>query len=189
VGAAVTRVREIVEAGGPAGAGGDSLAARRARVQQVVDDIVDFREMSRRALGAHWSALSPGQQREFVDLFTRLMEQSYLGRVDTFFGQRVDYLGQTVDGDTAVVTLAVGAMPRSEITQEYGRVRRASELTCWLHRPDGRWRIFDVSVDGLELVSIYRSQFARVLRQESFAALLDRLRRKVDATAATVTGP
>ena len=191
VGGAVTRVREIVDAaaGQPAAAPNVARAARRARVQEIIDEIVDFREMSRRALGVQWTALSPGQQREFVDLFTRLVEQSYLGQIDMFFGQRVDYVGQTVDGDTAVVMLAVGAAPRSELAQEYGRPRRASDLSCSLHRAGGRWRIYDVSVDGIGLVSIYRSQFARVLQNESYPALVDRLRRKVDTAAATVTGP
>ena len=188
VGSAVTRVREI--AGGAPGSSGDAgRAARRAGIQQVIGEVVDFREMSRRALGPHWNALGPAQQQEFVDLFTRLVEQSYLGRMDMMLGQRVDAVGHTVDGDTAVVVLAIGATPRPEVAHEYGRPRRASELTCWLHRPGGRWRIYDVNVDGIGLVSIYRSQFARVLQSESYAALVDRLRRKVETAAATVTNP
>ena len=161
-------------------------ASRRARVQQVVGSIVDFDEMSRRTLGAYWGRLSPAEQTQFVALFTKLIDRSYLGKLDQIVGQRLSFVSETITGAEAIVTAKIGQQP-NELAPEYS-VRRGgdTEIEFRLHRRDDRWRVYDLGVDSFRLVEMYRSQFSRVIQTESYPALVSRLQKKLDRAAASI---
>lgn len=152
--------------------------SHRAEIRRVADDIFDFEEMARRALGPHWKARTPEERREFVPLFTDLLERAYLGRIESGRGGTVLYGGDTVDGNEATVRTRIITTERTEIPVEYR-----------MHRRDGRWRIYDVSVQGVSLVNNYRSQFNTVIQSASYGALVDRLRSKEPDGATSPSSP
>lgn len=159
---------------------------RRVRVQEILGSIVDFEEMSRRALGSHWGRLSPSEQSEFVDLFTRLLDRSYLGKIDQIVGLRMSFVSETIAGDEAIASWKIGQQS-TELTPEYtGRSAGDTEIEFRLHRRDDRWRVYDLGVDSLRLVEIYRRQFTRVIQTESYPALVNRLLNKLDRAAAGI---
>ena len=145
---------------------------RRAEIRKVADEIFDFEDISRRALGPHWTARTPEERREFVTLFTDLLERSYMSRIESGCGGKVIYAGETVTGDEATVRTRVTTPQRTEIPIDYR-----------MHRKDGRWQIYDVSVEGISLVNNYRSQFNAVIQSSSYRALVERLRSREDAAA------
>jgi phospholipid transport system substrate-binding protein len=146
---------------------------RRLEVRRIATDLFDFDEISRRALSRHWTARSPEEQAEFVRLFTDLLERTYLGRIESYSGEKIVYMGEAVDGPFATVRSKVVTRRRGETPLDYR-----------LHLRDGRWKVYDVLIDHVSFVATYRSEFGRILQKESYAALVDRLRKhNVDAAA------
>jgi phospholipid transport system substrate-binding protein len=151
---------------------------RQAEIRKVAEEIFDFEEMSRRALGPHWNARTPDERREFITLFTDLLERSYLARVEGGRGGKVLYTGESVSGDEASVRTRIVTPQRPEIPVDYR-----------MHRKAGRWQIYDVNIEGISLVNNYRSQFNAVIQSSSYAALVERLRSKEPDTAASPRSP
>ena len=156
----------------------DQSGDQRVELRKVADEIFDFEEMSRRALGPHWNARTPEERREFVPIFTDLLERSYLGRVESGRGGKVLYSGESVEGDEATVRTRIVTPQRTEVPVDYR-----------MHRKDGRWRVYDVNIEGVSLINNYRSQFNSVIQSSSYLALVERLRSKEPAAAASPASP
>jgi phospholipid transport system substrate-binding protein len=146
---------------------------QRTEIRRVATDLFDFDEMARRTLTRHWSARTPEQQTEFVHLFTDLLERSYIGRIEQWSGERITYVGESVDGHYATVRSKIVTRRRAEVALDYRLLLR-----------DGRWRAYDVLVDGVSFVSTYRSEFDRIIQQSSYAGLIDKLRKRAVQTTA-----
>ena len=144
-----------------------SEARPRAEIRKIAVELFDFDEMARRTLSRHWTGRTRAEQAEFVTLFTELLERSYVGRIEGYTGEKIAYVGETVDGAYAVV--------RSRIVPPRGRAETA--LDYRLHRREGRWKVYDVLIDGVSFVSTYRSQFNRVISASSYRALVETLRK------------
>ena len=144
-----------------------SIEQRRVELRRAADSLFDFTEMGRRALGRHWADRTPAEREEFVKLFTDLIARSYIGKIDHYAGETIAYTAERVDGDEASVQSRVVTAKGSQIPVEYR-----------LHRVDDGWSAYDVFVENVSLVGTYRSQFDRIIRSESFASLLRRLREK-----------
>jgi len=172
---AVTRVITLLQDADDAStAPAKQQADRRTEVRKIARDLFDFEEVTRRTLSRHWAARSPEERAEFVTLFTDLLERSYVNRVEAYAGENISYLGEAVDAGFATVRSRVTTQRRTEIALDYR-----------LHFRDGRWRIYDLQIDGVSFVSTYRSQFDRIIQSESYAALLERMRKKsFEATVA-----
>lgn len=74
---------------------------RQARVRAAVVDRFDFSEMARRTLGLHWRSLSEPEREEFIRLFRALLEHTYLPKIALYRGERVRFVGESVDGELA----------------------------------------------------------------------------------------
>jgi len=149
---------------------------RRAEIRRVTPELFDFKEMGRRMLGEHWQAGTKQEQDEFVRLFAAMLDRVYLTNVGNMPLSSVTFEGEQISGSYARVT---SRMPnrRGDTTIEY----RLANL-------DGRWSVYDIAVDGVGLISSYRSQFNSILRTASFAELLDRLRAR-EASIKAEQGP
>lgn len=140
---------------------------RRADIRRAADTLFDFPDMSRRALGRHWTDRTPAEREEFTRLFTDLIARSYIGKIDRYAGESISYVGEHVDGEEASVRSRVVTAKGSQIPVEYR-----------LHRVNDEWSAYDVLIENVSLVGTYRSQFDRIIKAESFATLLRRLREK-----------
>ncbi len=138
-----------------------------ARLKKVVYPLFDFNEMARRSLGANWRRLDPSQQKEFVAVFTDLLEKTYAKNIDLYDGQRVVYLGETIDQDYADVQ-----------TKLLGKKGESYSVVYKLHLVDGRWRVYDVVAEGISVVNNYRSQFNRVMANSSFDELIRKMKER-----------
>lgn len=141
---------------------------RRQMLEKVVGERFDYREMSRRALGAPWNNLSDKEKDEFVSLFQTLLVNTYADKIESYTGQGVHYINERTEKDYAEVRTKV-LTGKTDIPLDYRL----------LHR-DSIWRVYDVVVDGVSLVNNYRGQFTKILRTSSYADLVDQLRKKSD---------
>jgi phospholipid transport system substrate-binding protein len=147
--------------------GAEASERRRADIRRAADTLFDFPDMSRRALGRHWTDRTPAEREEFTRLFTDLIARTYIGKIDRYAGESIAYVGERVDGDEASVRSQVVTAKGSQIPVEYR-----------LHRANDVWSAYDVLIENVSLVGTYRSQFDRIIKAESFANLLRRLREK-----------
>ncbi len=166
----VDQVLEILSK--PALQGEANAAQRRESIRQIAHEAFDFPDMARRTLGQHWRQRTPDEQQRFTRLFSALLERVYFSRIDSYQqGSSVKYLSEDVDGDSASVKTQVVTDKGSTIPIDY-----------LLHQVSGRWRIHDVKVEGVSLVSNYRAQFNKVIVSSSFEELLRRLEERSDAS-------
>jgi phospholipid transport system substrate-binding protein len=140
---------------------------RRAAIRKVANDLFDFEEISRRTLGRHWQARSPEERREFAGLMTDLLEHAYIGRIETYSGEKVQFLGDSIDGDLATVRTKIVMKNGTEVPVDYRMINRG-----------GRWVAYDVFIEGVSLVGNYRGQFDRIIQRQSYAELVKALRAK-----------
>jgi phospholipid transport system substrate-binding protein len=156
-----------------------ALEQRRSDLRRIAGELFDFDEIARRALSRHWTARTPEEQVEFVRLFTDLLERSYVGRIESYAGEKIVYVNELVDGSYATVRSKVVAARRSADTPVDYR----------LHLVQGRWKVYDVLIDNVSFVATYRSEFARILQREPYAELVERLRKQSDSASALVRMP
>jgi|SRR5689334_7915122 phospholipid transport system substrate-binding protein len=163
--------RVLAVLGDPALKGDDKSAPRRQAVRRVTDELIDWNEMGRRALGEYWKTLADTERSAFVTLFTELLNRAYLKSVDRYDGEKIVVTGDSVEGDRAVVQARV-----------VGRDGQAgTPLDFSMLRDGERWRVWDIRLQGTSMVGGYRAQFARLLQAESYDTVLRRLRERVDA--------
>jgi phospholipid transport system substrate-binding protein len=140
---------------------------RRLEIRRAAGHLFDFEEMARRTLARHWSDRTPSEREEFVALFRDLLERSYLSRLENYSGERIVYLGETVDGEFATVRSKILTGKTSELALSYR-----------LHQVSSRWAIYDVLIEGVSFVGNYRSQFNRIISKTSYEDLVKKLRHK-----------
>jgi len=133
-------------------------------VEKVTTKHLDFREMAQRCLGSTWSTLSGGQKSEFVQLFGELLKAHYANHLDDFAKTTVNYQGETCNGDSSEVRIVV-MRPNDRIPVSFRLLKK----------PQG-WMIYDLNIDGVSMVSNFRSQFSRALQVGSYQGLVARLK-------------
>jgi phospholipid transport system substrate-binding protein len=143
---------------------------RQAEIRQAAVELFDFEEMSRLLLGQHWIEASPQEQRDFVALFTDLLQGVYLNTIGNYPFATIAFQGETISGSYAQVQSRMAA-GKGEVAIEYRLLEH-----------DGRWAVYDIAVDGVSLVSNYRSQFTSMLKRMSLTQVLDRMR-NIEASA------
>jgi phospholipid transport system substrate-binding protein len=144
---------------------------RRVAVRRIANDIFDFGETARRSLGRHWQPRTPAEQAEFVGLFSDLLERSYISKVELYGGEKIQYLGDTIEGDQAKVQTKLVTKSGSEIPIEYR-----------MHRKGGgeRWLVYDVIIEGVSLIANYRTQFNKIIQTSSYQELVRKMKSKQD---------
>ena len=161
---AIVRVLSVIHDGE---VNGKAVADRPTEVRRIARELFDYDEMTRRTLSRHWSQRTADEQAEFVALFSDLLERSYVGRIEAYAGEKITFVGEAIDGSFATVRSKGVTQRRSETVLDYR-----------MHVREGRWRVYDVLIDGVSFVSTYRSQFDRVIQAESYGSLVERLRKR-----------
>ena len=141
---------------------------RRQQVESLVDAIFDFQEMGRRALGGTWDKLVPAEKEEYVNLFTRLVKQRYIGKIDSYSGQEIVFKRQVLKGKSALV-YSVLLDNNTEIPIDYRLVLR-----------NDLWAAYDLRIENVSLVANYRRDFASIVKKNGVAGLIKKMNDKVE---------
>jgi len=147
----------------------DQPAEHRVQeIEKIAYEIFDFTTMSKLVLARNWRKLSKEQKGEFVREFKRSLARTYGTRLDRYDQEQVEIYGSQVEprDDVSIKTRMVGG--------QYD----GAELSYRLRKREDRWRIIDVVIEGVSLVSNYRSQFSEILNSGSIDDLLQKLRDK-----------
>lgn len=141
---------------------------RQELIREAVEERFDWEAISRSSLSSKWRDLSKEEQREFTRLFGKLVERTYMDRLENYSGEKVIYLDEEIGGDKARVRVRIISNKNQEIPVEY-RLKNKS----------GHWMVYDILIEGVSLVKNYRVQFNDILLKSSYAELVERLKAKL----------
>jgi phospholipid transport system substrate-binding protein len=147
------------------------LEENPGKIYELINELVlphfDFYSMSRFVLGAAWKNASDQQKQEFVEQFKTLLVRTYANALKQYSENEIVYHPeQTSEGSSLVLV-------RSEVMGATGA--GSIPIQYRMHSVDGAWKVVDVSVDGVSLVSTYRGSFASEIRSTGLDKLIDRL--------------
>lgn len=139
---------------------------RRNKIMDSIKVGFDFREMSKRILGSTWNDISETEREEFTVQMTKLLENAYIGKLETYSGQTIGYVSERVKGDRAQVSTLIED-EGSKIPVHYIMSRNGT-----------KWMVYDINIEGVSLVRNYNQQFRSILRTEEFDGLMKVLKEK-----------
>lgn len=141
---------------------------KREKIRSISEEVFDFTEVSKRSLGQNWNKLNAGQQEEFIKLFKSILETVYADKITSYTDERIIIKEEITLSEKTVEVPTVIVAKTSEIPINYR-----------LLQEKGRWKVYDVVIEGVSLVNNYRTQFREILANKTPEALLDILRKKV----------
>jgi phospholipid transport system substrate-binding protein len=163
-----TTDRILVIVSDPALKGPENREKRAQLIRRAVDERFNWEAMTKRSLARHWRGRTEAEKKEFIDLFGKLLERTYLDKVGSYSGEKVIYVGETIDGKYGTVTAKILTHSRTEVQVRYR-----------LKETNGDWRVYDISIEGVSLVNNYRKQFNSIILRSSYDDLVAKLREKV----------
>ena len=141
---------------------------RKELLRETIFPRFDFKEMAKRSLGTHWRRRTPEEQQEFVRIFAHLLEKAYLGRLDSYYNEKLIYTSETIDEPYAEVGTKILTSKGEEFTIKY-KVNRVRD----------EWKVYDLVVENISLVNNYRSQFNRIIKKSSYDQLVSMVKQKL----------
>jgi len=142
---------------------------RRTSIRQTIAKRFDFEEMAKRSLSTYWKERTPAEQKEFVALYSDLLENTYIRKIERYENENVVYYDERLDGDYAVVKTKIVGKNGLSIPVEYRIIKKKE-----------KWEVYDIVIEGVSLVNNYRTQFTQIIRSASYSDLVKRLKEKAD---------
>lgn len=133
-------------------------------LKQLINGIFDFSELGKRSLGKNWGDLNEAQQKDFIAVFKRMVENTSIKRLENY---RSDSARYTVSG-TGEKTVVKGKIWNKG---------KSSKVEYKLFEVKGAWKAWDFVLDDLSTLKNYREQFATIFGKEGYEGLMKRLRK------------
>jgi phospholipid transport system substrate-binding protein len=140
---------------------------RRTVIRRTISERFDFEEMAKRSLALHWKKRTPEERKEFVPLYTDLLERSYIKKIESYTDEKILYIDEKINGEYAEVDTKIVTKRNVEIPIEYRLLKK-----------DGKWEVYDVVIEGVSMVNNYRTQFNKIIRTDSYEELVKRMKNK-----------
>jgi len=146
---------------------------RREKIRVLFRERFDFKVMSRRVLARNWKEATPDIQDRFVILFADLLEATYIGRIEEYSDERVDYIKERIKEKRAIINTMI-VTKSVEIPINY-------KLTL----TGDKWLIYDVVIEEVSLVRSFRSSYSEIVKKEGFEGLLAKMEDKAEELKST----
>jgi len=147
-------------------------AQRREKIRTIMLEAADMNQMAALSLSKYKSKFTPEQFQQFTDLFSKLVFNTYIGHVESYNGEPVQYgKTQKIAADRVRVPLTVMTKD-APVPGEFSLYKKGTE-----------WKVYDVRIEGISLVNNYRSQFNEFLVNKTPSALIDQLKHQVSENA------
>jgi phospholipid transport system substrate-binding protein len=154
------------------------LDADPAKIYDVVNELViphyDFTSMSKWVLGKNWKTASQTQRSDFIKQFQTLLVRTYARALLEYSGQEIIYFPVEMNSNAKL------AVVKTEMTSDGAQ---PFPVSYRMHQKDETWKVVDVSVDGVSLVSTYRGSFATQIKRKGFDSLINELAMKNERLA------
>jgi len=141
---------------------------RRDKLRGLIDPKFNYTEMGKRSLGQEdWLQRTPDEQKQFIDLFGKLLENSYASKIESYQDEKIVYGDEIVKGKYAMV--------KTKIVRKDDTI----DVDYKLIDDGDRWRVYDFVIEEVSMIRNYRSQFSKIIRKDSFQVLMDKMSKKV----------
>lgn len=140
---------------------------RRKLIREIINPLFSYEQMSMRSLAKNWKSRTDEEKKDFIELFGRLLENSYASKIEAYSDEKINYVGEKIKGKYALV--------KTEIVRKDGVIGVDYKFI----NHNGNWKVYDFVIEGVSMIKNYRSQFSRIIKKESFEALRKRLNDKV----------
>lgn len=140
---------------------------RRDVMRKIIDPKFNYAEMSRRSLADNWNDRTEAERKKFVELFGKLLENSYASKIESYRDEKITYMDEVIKGEYAMVkTLIVRSDDKIHVDYK-------------LKKTGNDWLVYDFIIESVSMVRNYRSQFSKIIRKDSYKALLDKMEVKI----------
>jgi phospholipid transport system substrate-binding protein len=144
---------------------------QKDEIKNMAATLLDYDELAQKALAAHWDKLTPAQRTEFVTTLRELIERNYVKQLRTNLDYQVQYQNEELNGDQATVTTVVKVKSAGKHTD--------AEIIYKMKKDAEGWRVWDVITDEVSLVKNYRTQFNKIITEQSYDALIKKMKSKL----------
>ena len=144
-----------------------SVEEKKVQISGQVQAYLNMQSMSRRTLGVYWEDATEEQRQYFAELFVKILEGTYLNRIDDYSDGSVKYLKQRVKGKKAIIDTVITS-DEVEIPVQYKMIYE-----------DDVWQVFDIVIEGVSLIRNYRSSYGEIIRRDSYEGLFVLMEEKV----------
>ncbi len=146
--------------------GDEHKTERRSKIMEVISHGFDFKEMSKRILGKTWRRIDDSQREYFTRLIKKLLENVYIGKLESYSGQEIEFNAEIIKGKRAQV---------STVIENKGIKIPVHYI---MKQVNNHWMVYDINIEGVSLVRNYQQQFKPILRKEKFKGLIKVLEEK-----------
>ena len=140
---------------------------RREKLRQTIGFRFNYNQMVRRSLARNYKNRTNKEREEFTGLFKSLLENSYASKIENYQDETINYVDEKVKGKYALV--------KTEIVRKNGTI----DVDYKLINENGRWTVYDFVIEEVSLIRNYRSQFSKIIKTESYGALVTKLTKKI----------
>ncbi|HEX9100908.1 MAG TPA: ABC transporter substrate-binding protein [Polyangia bacterium] len=144
---------------------------QKDEIKRLAGTLLDYDELAQKSLSAHWEKLTSPQRNEFVSTLRELIERNYVKQLRTNLDYQVQYRGEENGGDQATVTTIVKVKSAGKKTD--------AEIIYKMKKAGDGWRVWDVITDEISLVKNYRTQFNKIITEQSYDALIKKMKSKL----------
>ncbi len=146
----------------------DKKEESKESIIEIIDQMIDWPEVSRRTLGFHWRKRTAQEKEDFINLFKVLLKKTYADKLELYSGEEIIYGAEKVDGKYAVVKTKIVNKNKGSEAIVIFRLRNKKET----------WLTYDVSVEGISMVNNYRVQFNDIIANSSYCELVKMIKNK-----------
>ena len=147
----------------------DKKEQLRHDISEIINERFDFKEMAKRSLGVHWRKRNAEEKKHFIRIFSELVQESYIGKIEDYTDQTVFYGEEDIRDKYAAVHTVIESSQKADLPIIYKM------------KLDGdKWSVYDVDIEGVSLISTYRDQFNTIISQDSYEDLVERMKSKLD---------
>ena len=139
---------------------------RNLKIIEELNEIMYFTAAGALSLGKHWKKISKKQKKEFLKIFKKYINNYIVEKIDLYTNQKID-IGEAKIVKKGRAKLNIGILSGGEALQVTFKLRKNKKKA---------WRVWDVDIEGVSLITTFRSQFSGVLKKNSFDVLLEKLR-------------
>ena len=140
---------------------------RREKLRKTIGFRFNYNQMVRRSLARNYKNRTNKEREEFTGLFKSLLENSYASKIENYQDETINYVDEKVKGKYALV--------KTEIVRKNGTI----DVDYKLINENGRWTVYDFVIEEVSLIRNYRSQFSKIIKTESYGALVAKLTKKI----------
>jgi len=153
----------------PALQGDAKEEAKQEKIEAIADEMFDYVALSRLTLGRNWKKFNSDQKKEFIQLYRSILEKAYMDRILSYTDEEVTFGKETMLSEK-----------KAEVQTHI--ITKSVEIPIFyrVYLKDGKWKVYDVIIEGISLVKNYRTQFRDILANNPPEEVLKILRKKTE---------